>query len=78
MRGGVGRGPMIRPWPNRQTPLRVGRYLSTLAAQFLQACSDRREIIGGTGAGSPGAVPPFVLGWSRNHRGANGTKLPAF
>jgi hypothetical protein len=39
MRGVAGRGPMIRPWPNRRTPLRVGRFLSTLAAQFLHACA---------------------------------------
>src|SRR5947207_12564876 len=49
MSGVAGCGPMIRPWPNRRTLLRVARYLSTLAAQFLHACSDHREIIGGTG-----------------------------
>src|SRR5438270_106414 len=49
MSGVAGSGPMIRPWPNKRTLLRVARYLSTLAAQFLHACSDHREIIGGTG-----------------------------
>ena len=59
MRGVAGRGPMIRPWSNRQTPLRVGRYLSTLAAQFLQTGSDRHEIVSGTG--SDHTFPPIVL-----------------
>jgi hypothetical protein len=51
MRGVARRGSMIRPRPNPRMPLRVDRYLSTLAAQFLHACSDRREIVSGAGSG---------------------------
>jgi hypothetical protein len=31
--------------------LLMGLYLITLTAEFLQACSDCREIVGGTGSG---------------------------
>ena len=57
MRGVAGRGPMIRPWPNPRMPLRVGRYLSTLAAQFLHACSDHRKIVSGAW---PGHLAQFL------------------
>ena len=57
LRGVAGHGPMIRSRANQRTPYPVGRHLSTLAAQFLHACSDHREIIGGTG---PGHLAQFL------------------
>jgi hypothetical protein len=36
--------------------LLIGKLLSTLQAQFLHACSDRREIIGGAGSGHVSSV----------------------
>ena len=41
--------PMIRSRANRRTPSPVGQYLNALAAQFLHACSDRREIVSRAG-----------------------------
>lgn len=64
MRGVGDSSPTIRPWTARRTSLLVGQYLITLAAQFLHACSDRREIIGGAG---PGHLAQFLHS-SSDHR----------
>src|SRR6202035_4995127 len=48
-----------RPGAERQGVLLLRQYLSALSAKFLQAYSDRREIVGGVGSGRH-TFPPFV------------------
>jgi hypothetical protein len=53
----LARGTMIRPRVDRRTAPFFGRYLSVLAAQFLHACPDHREVVGRVDDGAARECP---------------------